>query len=125
MKIRAEELVGRMSQLVEPAEEFHMVGAQDEPVFQNSWINYNTATHPSAGFYKHNGRVYLVGLISTGSIPSVAFTLPEGYRPNFSQDFAVASGGAFGYFYVDSNGDINIQVGNNFAFSLAGCSFRV
>jgi len=91
MKIRAEELVGRMSQLVEPAEEFHMVGAQDEPVFQNSWVNYNTATHPSAGFYKHNGRVYLVGLISTGSIPSVAFTLPEGYRPNFSQDFAVAS----------------------------------
>lgn len=125
MKLRAEELVGKLSQLVEPAEELHIVGAQDEPIFKNNWVNYNTSTHPKASFYKSNGRVYLKGLISTGTVPSVAFTLPEGYRPEYPENFGTAANGAFGYFYVDSNGDVNIQAGSNTWFSLAGHSFRI
>jgi len=125
MKLRAEELVGRMSQLVEPAENWHEVGTQDEPVFENSWINYNSTTHQTMAFYKHNGRVYLKGLIKSGSIPSVAFTLPEGYRPPLIVNIGTVSNATFGAFNILSDGSITIIAGNTAWVSLDGASFRI
>lgn len=117
-------LVDRISDDIYP-EEWHEIGATNQPGFENGWLNYNSSTHPTAAFYKHNDRVYLKGLIKSGTLPGVAFTLPTGYRPSYPNSFAAASNGAFGYFFVDSNGEVNIQVGSNTWFSLAGASFRI
>lgn len=65
-------------------EDPHYVGAAGEPAFQNSWVNFDAAAGPTgraASFYRHNGRVYLGGVIKSGASGTIAFTLPVGYRP--------------------------------------------
>jgi hypothetical protein len=64
-------------------EDPHWIGDFGEPVFMNGWSNYDPATGPGrAGFYyRHNGRVYLGGVIKGGASTTTAFILPEGYRP--------------------------------------------
>jgi len=81
MKMRAEELVGRMSQLVEPTEDWHIVGAQDEPVFA-SGISNTGSPNETAAFRKCGKRVYIRGRIQHSSNLNAAtvFTLP--YAPN-------------------------------------------
>ena len=83
-KQRAEELVGKMSQLVEPAEDWHEVGAENEPPFENSWSNFGSGWD-TAAFYKTIDRVYIKGLVAGGTLNTTVFTLPEGYRPSASQ----------------------------------------
>ena len=67
-------------------EEWREVGATGQPAFANSWSNFGSG-FDTAGFYKDAlGIVHLKGLVDgpagagTGS-GTVAFTLPEGYRP--------------------------------------------
>ena len=125
MKNRAEELVGKMSPLVEPSEDWHEVGSSGEPVFENGWINYSSA-YNSAGFYKSMGRVYLKGLIKTGSVGNTAFTLPEGYRPEYENLFSVLSNGAAGRVDIFADGTVKpITPSNNTWVQLDGISFRV
>lgn len=68
-------------------EDVHYVGDAGEPAFQNSWVNFDSGlANPSgagrnAGFYRDRGRVYLLGVICAGASGTVAFTLPDGYRP--------------------------------------------
>lgn len=51
------------------------------PTFQNGWTNYDT-TYQLAGYQKDAwGRVYLKGLVRSGTVGSCIFTLPDGFRP--------------------------------------------
>lgn len=62
----------------------HYVGTAGEPAFENSWSNFDASPAPvgrAAFYYRHNGRVYLGGVIDGGASGSTAFTLPVGYRP--------------------------------------------
>lgn len=59
-------------------EPWHNVGTVGEPAFQNGWTNLDARV---ARFYRANGRIYLEGIISNGTIDQPAFTLPAGYRP--------------------------------------------
>lgn len=66
---------------VQPMDGWHVVGGASEPPFQNSWTNFGSG-YAVAGFRKDpQGRVYLRGMIKSGSVNAVAFTLPAGYRP--------------------------------------------
>lgn len=104
-------------------EDWHEVGTTGEPAFQNSWVNYGGAD-ATAAFYKDPfGRVHMRGLVKSGTVPAVAFTLPVGYRPPKSEYFATVANSAFGALDVGSSGDIYIRTGSNVWFSI-NCSFR-
>jgi hypothetical protein len=93
-------------------------------VFANSWVNYD-ADRPAA-FYKDRGRVYLSGLVKSGTIGTTIFTLPAGYVPASVNGllFPVVSNGAFGFAAVFNSGVVQANTGSNVYFSLDGISFR-
>lgn len=86
------------------------------PSFQNSCVNFDgnsPPAHRSANFYKDRGRVYLNGVIKSGTSGTVAFTLPAGYLPRDTNangiSFATPASGGFAYVDVlGSNGNVRI-----------------
>ena len=93
------------------------------PAFQNSWID--AGANPA--FYKDPfRRVHLKGDLSTGASGTVAFTLPEGYRPSEALNFALwQTGGAAGaYAVIATTGTVTI-VRTAATVSLNAVSFRV
>lgn len=108
-------------------EERHVVGAADEPAFQNSWVNYDTATFQGASFWVDaNDIVHLEGSIKNGTIGAggTAFVLPTGYRPANAVQFGVISNNAIGRVDITPTGNVIPQFGSNVIFSLSGISFR-
>lgn len=94
------------------------------PALSGSWVNYGAAS-ATVGYIKDaGGYVHLQGAAKGGAIPGVMFTLPAGYRPAATHDFAVNSNGAFGWVFVDASGNVNVQSGSNAFVSLAGISFK-
>lgn len=79
------------------------------PTLTNGWVNYDTATFNSAGYYKRGGRVYLRGLIKGGTISSDAFALPVGYRPVKAELLATISNDATGRVVVRTSGSVSID----------------
>lgn len=62
---------------------WHYVGQPGEPAFQNGWVNYG----PTGGigltrFKKAAGIVHVQLGVKSGTVNTVYFTLPEGYRPD-------------------------------------------
>lgn len=94
--------------------------------FANSWVNFD-ADRP-AGYYRDRGRVYLTGIIKSGTLTATAFTLPTGYRPlvggTAQLTFAVDSNVAHGSVFVFADGRVVPQAGSNAYVSLDGISFR-
>lgn len=92
-------------------EDVTYIGFSFELLFLNSWQNYETPNPPntrSAGFYRDRGRVYLTGVIKSGTSGTAAFTLPEGYWPRSTINcelIAVASGGP-ARLQVSNDGDV-------------------
>jgi hypothetical protein len=75
------------------SEPFHIVGGTGEPAFQNGWNNFGFG-YSLAGFFKDPmGIVHLKGTLSGGGSGSIAFTLPEGYRPAENLFLPIAGGG--------------------------------
>lgn len=110
----------------ERPEELHRTGATGEPAFANAWVNFS-ANRP-AGFYRHNGRTYLEGMIKSGTITATAFTLPSVYWPPIPSGefrvFSVVSNDVFGELLVAGDGRIIPNAGSNLFFFLDGISFR-
>lgn len=106
---------------------WHEIGAAGEPVFTNSWTNFG-GSYETAAFYKDRGRVYFKGLIKSGTLNSLAFTLPVGYRPAQRVSYPLRSGGnGVGSVDIDTNGAVAIVVGsgNNTEVTISQVSFRV
>jgi len=62
-------------------EEWHYVGATDEPAFENSWSNIGTYS-AMAFRLRETGIVDLVGAVEhSGDTTLTIATLPVGYRP--------------------------------------------
>lgn len=95
---------------------WHNVGAAGEPVFTNSWVNYDTGTgapgtiqQRNAQFRKYpDGKVRLRGVIRNGANGTMAFQLPVGYRPktNGTQSFACNANTDDASVGVDINGAV-------------------
>jgi len=93
---------------IEPA---HVVGATNQPAFENGWSSTLDAADEVLSFYKDGfGIVHLQGnsghvSATTGTI----FNLPSGYRPAKDLYFAVfGSGGSPAYVQITSSGDVNV-----------------
>jgi hypothetical protein len=96
-----------------------------DPTLLNSWLNYTLNNRDGARYYKDaTGHVHLEGVIQGGTVGTVAFNLPSGFRPSFTRDFAVVSAAGAGYVEVGSGGDVKIVAGSSTFTSLDGIRFR-
>ena len=106
-------------------EALRLVGAVGQPAFQNSWVSFD-ADRP-AGFYRDRGRVYLTGIVKSGTAATV-FTLPTGYRPVVGGTsallFNVDANGAHGLVAVSFDGQVFQTLGTNVRLNLENISFR-
>lgn len=87
------------------------------PTYQNSWHAFN-ASWSTPGYRLIGDKVELRGMVSGGTAPSVAFTLPVGYRPPKRSvfgtlgDFIGTDGtGRPGRVDIDIDGTVVIQSG--------------
>lgn len=104
-------------------EAWHVVGAGGEPAFQNSWVNMG-GSFPTAAFYKDAaGIVHLRGGVTAGAASTI-FTLPAGYRPAFSEDYAQSQNGVFAQMRVTAAGDVLQAVGAARTNQFISWSFR-
>lgn len=107
------------------AADFQIVGSQDAPPFQNSWVAWG-AGEAVPGYWKDPfGFVHLKGVIKSGTINTTAFTLPPGFRPAEKQTIAVISNGAIGRLDVATDGQVTPVSGSNVYVSLNNVRFRV
>lgn len=89
---------------------FYTSGDNQSPVgsFSNSWTSvgspYQAVTYIN---YRQTNTVSLVGAVTSGTAPSVAFTLPAGYRPSYRHAFSCVGGNV----QVDPSGDVTILSG--------------
>jgi hypothetical protein len=100
------------------------------PTFEGTWVNHSaTPDWEHAGFYKDmHGRVHLQGLVKDGTLNSVIFYLPVGYRPVADHIFIVANSGTDNACRVDVKDDgtvIQTDGDSNSWVSLAGISFAL
>jgi hypothetical protein len=95
------------------------------PSLLNSWADYGSGYEPSGYMKDDFGFVHLKGIIKTGTPPSIAFTLPVGYRPSNIVRFAINASGAFGSAYIDTSGNVYIESGTATQVSLSGIYFKV
>jgi hypothetical protein len=96
------------------------------PTLLNGWVN-TSANHDAAGYYKDEfGIVHLKGVISTGTIGTIAFILPNGFRPEkLYNPFATTANTAYAQLVIENNGNVKPYTGSNVGFSLNGISFKV
>lgn len=90
------------------------------PTLVNSWTQYSDRP----AFYRKDnfGRVWLRGLIQGGTLNTVCFTLPTGYRPNTVVQYFV--GGLGGQVTVSgTTGDVKIVSGSTVVVPLDSISF--
>jgi hypothetical protein len=89
----------------------HVIGATNQPAFQNGWASPSGTSDEGLSFYKDAwGVVHLQG--NAGNVnpsTSTIFTLPTGYRPVKDLYFAVyGSGGSAAYVQVASSGNVTV-----------------
>ena len=103
---------------------FRRIGDTGQPAFTNSWAYFGS--EQVAAFWRDPfGWVYLRGLIKNGTVGSVAFTLPPGFRPPVAERFVVISNDAVGRVDVGADGAVTPKSpSNNTYVSLAGIRFR-
>jgi len=100
------------SNVAVPIDGWHTIGAAGEPSFQSNWVNYDTNTYAAAAFRKNPlGRVSVRGLIKSGTVGAVAFTLPAGFRPPRNQSFPGQVTGGTTQVMVQSDGQVLILAG--------------
>lgn len=105
------------------------------PTLLNSWTNYSNGSDGNhvAGYSRDSdGTVRLRGTIKDGSIGSIAFILPTGFRPGNSEGttnqglirIPIVSNGGSGFVYVQWDGQVIIGAGSSTWVDLAAVNFR-
>jgi hypothetical protein len=92
--------------------------------FTNSWVNFG-APYFSVGYRLVGNRVYLRGIMKSGTIGSAAFTLPSGYRPSSSVLMSTVSTNAFGVVQIAVAGTVIPTIGTNSSVSFDNLSFDI
>lgn len=94
------------------------------PTLQNGWTNLGGG-NATAGYYKHDGRVYIKGTVTGGTVPSAVFTLPAGYRPLETYIYgAAAAASAYARINLQADGQVIVQQGSTTWTALGNISFR-
>jgi hypothetical protein len=107
-------------------ESAHAVGSgAPEPAFANSWVNYNTATHHGARFWKDAvGLVHIEGLVKDGTIGNPIFVLPAGYRPALGLVYPTDTNTGHGRVDIAPTGEVLPVSGGNTYFSISIPPFK-
>jgi hypothetical protein len=92
------------------------------PTLLNSWVNFG-APYQTSGYRMRGAEVLLRGMIKSGTVPAVAFSLPTGFRPGSDESFIVRAGNTFGVVTVTSAGDVTVEIGSNANVSLETVRF--
>lgn len=93
------------------------------PALTNSWANYG-ASYANSGYSRtEDGVVSLRGMVSSGTVGAVIFTLPMGYRPVNQLVFTVITSSGIGRLDIFPNGDVALASGGNEYVSISGISF--
>ncbi|MCP4712344.1 MAG: hypothetical protein GY869_27295 [Planctomycetes bacterium] len=94
-------------------------------VFLNGWIDYGGG-YNAAGYFKDSvGVVHLRGLVKSGSVGQVIFTLPVGYRPAGRAIHPVMTYlNVMGRVDITASGEVILIYGSNAWVSLENITFR-
>ncbi len=107
---------------IAPLDPLHVIGGSGEPGFAGAWVNYDSRV---AAFYRRGERIYLQGVVKSGTVGSAIFTLPLGYRPAHTHIFPVVANDLFGAVHVAETGAVTHYLGSNVYVDLAPINFRV
>ena len=112
--------------LYAPARVLHLIGDTGEPAFENSWVNYDTATYYPAGFWKDaQGWLHFQGLVKNGTAPTIC-TLPAGFRPTKQVGGTISAGGTVGWATLSANGVLMLNGANAASYTyLDNLSFYI
>jgi len=119
-----QQLVKRFNMLA-TIEDWHEVGATNEPAFESSWVNYDAGYDTAAFSITGTGVVYIKGLVKSGAAFATVFTLPVGYRPALDLIFSVIQGDNTAIRLTITSGGVLIFTSTDNAFVSLSCSFRV
>jgi hypothetical protein len=129
--LQVEELVAKKLTVIDQVEfsaflNAKVVGTVGQPAFANGWVNYG-APYSNASFIKRPDRwVSLIGAIKSGTVGSVAFTLPPGFRPISSKPLLTLSNGTTGRVDIGSDGTVTpISPSNNTSVVLDNLHFKI
>ena len=87
--------------------------------FTNSWVNYD-ATWPTAAYrIDSEGWLIMRGLLRSGTLNTIAFTLPVGYRPAITQIVRTNANDTAAWIQVATNGQVTLFSSSNALVSLA------
>jgi hypothetical protein len=93
------------------------------PTLLNGWVNYGAALK-TVGYQKDCfGIVHIFGSLKSGTIGSILFTLPSGYRPSADMKFAGTENNSPATIYITSSGNVQQITGSNTELSIGGISF--
>lgn len=105
------------------------------PTLKNGWLAYGSEYEPPGYYMDVSGRVYLRGLVKSGSTGAAnpIFTLPAGYVPPYTPIFPVISNDTWAEIRIGGvtdtgawggpGGVVIVAGGSNAWVSLAGISF--
>lgn len=96
------------------------------PTLLNGWVNFG-AGFAAAGYMKDQfGFVHLKGMVKSGTVGTVIFTLPAGYRPAETQIFIVQSNNGadvLARIDISNNGNVTLTSGGTTWVALNGITF--
>jgi hypothetical protein len=95
------------------------------PTLLNSWVNYDATTNVVAGYRLVGDFVYIQGMVKSGTLSSVVFTLPAGYRPLRVHRFAQDNNAAYGAISIDASGNVTQVAGASTAVLSLDCCFSI
>lgn len=95
------------------------------PTLLNNWVNFGSSFNAAEYRKDQNDVVYLRGTVKNGTLNSVGFNLPTGYRPSTNRVFATVANGAFAYVVIYTDGNVLFASASNVSFSLDGISFQI
>lgn len=94
------------------------------PTLLSGWADYGGDYGPAGYFRDKEGIVHLRGVV-TGSLGTVIFVLPVGYRPAYTEIHVVHTEIGIGICDIRANGQVAAEyTGSDMWFSLDGISFK-
>jgi len=104
---------------------WNIVGDVGQPAYQNSW-SFESILENGAGFGKTGNDVFLKGNVEGGSIGTVVFTLPVGYRPgDHRKKYVTESSGGYAVVEISTTGEVSVVAGNNSGVCLDSIEFNI
>jgi len=96
-------------------------GPWQTPTLLNGWVNVG-AGGQTVRYRLFGDMVYIEGQVKSGTLNTVVFNLPVGYRPLLQVYAPVAAGSVVGQVAITTGGDVYIQFGSTTATELR-CQF--